>query len=142
MASEKRFRIGGKVYEGQSIQDITVEDAVMFDSYAAEAGWNVTLDEIEEMADKESPTIRESMMVLGVVVWLMRRAAGEDVTLAEAARVKASEVEEIGSPEDRKAPKAKSKKKSSQKDSARATGITDDPEVVVPLTSESRSATA
>jgi hypothetical protein len=139
-SSGTRFKINGTVYAGQSIEDITLADAIMFDSYAAEAGWGVTLDQVEEMAAKDSLTIRESLIVTAVTVWLMRRAAGEDITLKDAAAVKASAIEEMPAAGDRKAPKAKKKPSSPKASAAAGDGVR--PDVVQLPTSPPTSASA
>lgn len=131
--SSARFKIDGKVYRGQAIEDITLNDAIMFDSFAAEAGWGVTLDQVEAMAAKETLSIRESMIVTAVTVWLMKRAAGEDCSLREAAEVKASAIEQLAEPGDKKAPKAK--KKGSRTGSApAAVRLAEEPDGTAPLT--------
>lgn len=136
-----RFRIGGKVYRGRSLEDITLDDLIVFDSQAAEAGYHVTFDDLEALGSKDKLTTAESAILTAVTVWLMRRAAGEDITLKEAGKTKATDIEEVGATEDRKAPKGS--KKSSRKASGRAVSLVAEPgDEETPGTSGPQSASA
>jgi len=152
MSEEVRFKIGDKVYDTATVDEISLRDVVSFNSQAAEMGLGVTWADVEriatEAADRKASDEAhpEALILFAVTVWAARRIAGEDVTLDEALDVPLKDIEIVEAP---KAPKDhKPKKGSTSSRRPKGSGLavapaaSDPSQSTTPPTSEARSASA
>lgn len=105
-----RIQIGEKVYETTSINDVSLRDLMLFDSQARALGLDRTFHDIEstfnEIGDDDEAfdAHPDKYLLVGVLVWIARRTAGEDVSFADAIDVPLSSIEFLGEPEPAKKP--------------------------------------
>lgn len=109
-----RLKIRGQVYSSVQLDDIELGDIVLFNSHAIRDNLPVTWADIERagreiqnLPDAEVGAHPMYPLTLGAAIWLSMRAAGEDVTFAEALKVKASDIDLLPEPEDKKPGKPK-----------------------------------
>lgn len=96
-----RFKLGTKEYETASVEDVTLHDTLVFEKQMRELGrpmaWPELMQMIFELAQISDPVERgkhpDGMWSLAVTIWASRRAAGEDVTVAQAADFRLSDLE-------------------------------------------------
>lgn len=114
MPDISRIEIQGTVYKARNFDEISLDDLLMFDAQAADAGYPITFDQVqamfegvEEDGSGKTLTVREAFVAQAVVVWLTLRGEGKDVTFKQAASIPGDQIKDVPSPGDRKAPKAK-----------------------------------
>lgn len=96
-----RFTLGGREYDVASVQDVTLRDTLVLEAQMRELGREMTWPDLTTMIVKlstiEDPQARaahpDAMWSLAVTIWASRRAAGEDVTVAQAADFRMSDLQ-------------------------------------------------
>jgi hypothetical protein len=111
-----RIKVAGKVYTPIARDEVSLRDLMLFNHQARDFGitWaEVTemMEEWDDLSEEEAASHPNLYMVIGVTIWMSRRAAGEDLTFSEAVDVNLGDVDFIPDPEDRKPGKAKGAKK-------------------------------
>lgn len=121
----------GKVYGIPAVDETSLKTIIQFGHQAAEIGLPYTWGDVERIFDELDPEnkkvdvndlspeqVNDALMLTGVMVWLCRRAAGEDVSLGEAIDFPASSIDylddTVKKPQDRKKPAKKAAKKTAQ----------------------------
>ncbi len=119
------LKIGSRVYAQPNMDDINLRDLLRFDVEVAELGLAKTWGDVERIqADldgmDEDGRARhpERLFMVAAMVWLARRAAGEDVSFSEAVDIRIEDVTLIPEPEDRQPKKSKGAKKPRSADQA------------------------
>lgn len=119
-----RLRIGGKVYATDSLNDISLANLLIFKSQAHPYTWadvQRLAAELDEMDEDEAGAAFERepeyMLPLGVMVWLARKAAGEEPDFWKAIDIPATAVSFVPEPGDKKPGKASKGAKKSPKNS-------------------------
>lgn len=104
-----RIKVNDKVYSSRTLDEISLKDLIRFNTEAAELGiperWadiEQMVGEIDQLTEAEAAKHPGKLLLIGVMLWVARRAAGEDVTFAEAVDVPLAQVDFLPDPEDRK----------------------------------------
>ena len=112
------LKIGAKVYSQPSMDDINLRDLLRFDVEVAELGLSKTWGDVERiqseldgLGEDARAAHPERLFMVAAMVWLARRAAGEDVSFSEAVDIRIEDVTLIPEPEDRQPKKSKGAKK-------------------------------
>lgn len=118
MAGE-RFKYGGKVYETDVLDNISLRDLMVFNRQVADMGLPLTWADVErisaemaELDEAEAARHPDAMVMTGVVIWASRRAAGDEVTFEEAVDIPLSEIVWLEAPKDHRPKAAKKQKRS------------------------------
>lgn len=96
-----RFTLGGREYDVASVQDVTLRDTLVLEAQMRELGREMTWPDLTTMIlklskikdDKARAAHPDAMWSLAVTIWASRRAAGEDVTIAQAADFRMSDLQ-------------------------------------------------
>lgn len=119
------LKIGAKVYSQPSMDDINLRDLLRFDVEVAELGLSKTWGDVERiqseldgLGEDARAAHPERLFMVAAMVWLARRAAGEDVSFSEAVDIRIEDVTLIPEPEDRQPKKSKGAKKPRSADQA------------------------
>jgi hypothetical protein len=114
--AETRFKLAGKTYTTASLDSVSLKDLLVWQRECADLGLSIPWAQVEANAVAMSEGDAEAnladvdqLLMLAVTIWASRRAAGEDLTFAEAIDFPLTELEFLPQPQDH-APKAASKK--------------------------------
>lgn len=114
MAATRRFRIGEKAYVMPSLDEISLKDLIRFNTEAANLGiaerWADVIAasrEMSTMTPDEQDRHELAPVVFGASIWLARRGAGEEISLADAVDVPLSQIVFLPDPEDHRPGKPK-----------------------------------
>lgn len=115
-----RIKIGDKVYPTVARDEISLRDLMLFNTQAEEFGvtWGdveQVMGEWEGLTEEQAERHPQKFLVIGVTLWMSRRAAGEDVTFSEAVDVNLADVDFLPEPQDKSPGKAKAAKKKAPK---------------------------
>lgn len=125
----QRFKIGKRIYTQVALDEIHLKDILMFEAQAADLGLSERWDDIERiyaevMAMANRPDADEdelekqverhpgSRLLTFVTIWVSRRAAGDDLSFADALDFPLSAIEYLPETADRKPGKGKGAKRS------------------------------
>lgn len=113
MAGE-RFRIAGKTYRVDALDEISLKQMLLFDDQAEDMGlrlrWldvELALQDLEGATPKEFAVHPRRNLVISACVWAARLLSGDEVTLDEAIGIPFTQIEWIEAPKDHKPPKKK-----------------------------------
>ncbi len=123
-----KFKLGSKVYDAASIEDLSLKFILMLERETADLGRPMRWADITAMVDslgaiedhEERGRHPDAPWVLAVTIWAARRNAGEDLTFGEAIDFPLSGLTFLHDPQDRKEPKSDPRKARPGKGSGRA----------------------
>lgn len=102
---KQKVRIQGRVYDVESAQDLTLKDILTIESQFAQLGiplaWSDLLELTEEFKTLSQDAVKshpKAPIVIALMVYATRRAAGDEVTVSEAIDFPMSELEFIPLP--------------------------------------------
>jgi hypothetical protein len=132
----QRFKVGGKVYRVDSIDEVTMADILQFNAQSEDMGLHRSWadverlgDEFTSLSDAEAETHPAKHLMITATIWAARRIAGEDITLEEMLKVKPyKDLEFLPDTADRKPGKAKGSKRAPAKPKPSDSAAADGPE--------------
>lgn len=119
----QRFRIGGKVYRLDTIDEISMTDVLLFNAQSEDMGLRRSWADVERLGDvfahlseAEAEQHPEKHLLIAASMWAARRIGGEKVTLEDVLAVRIyKDLEFLPDTSDRAPGKAKGAKRSPAK---------------------------
>lgn len=108
MTTGVTFKVQGRVYTVESLDQISLKDMLLFERQTDEVGLSLTWADIQRIQSevtayqKRKETHPQALLMIAAAVWLARRAAGENVTFGEAIDIPITQFEILPGTEDRK----------------------------------------
>jgi hypothetical protein len=151
MAAE-RFRVDGKTYRVDALDEISLKEMLLFDDQAEDMGLRARWADVEQATiELQGATAKDfashprNKLIISAAIWVARRLSGEEISLDAAVGVPFKNFEWIESPKDH-APSAKKTAKPRSRSVRPVPNSDDEPPVHLPTpsseTSEPRSESA
>jgi len=107
-----KFKIGETVYDGATLDDLTLKMVLQLEKETREMGRSVTLGDVQVMAeqldalktDRERSMHEATPWVLAVTIWASRRLAGEVLTFEQAIDFPMGDLTFLKEPQDHRPP--------------------------------------
>lgn len=112
-----RFKIGGTIYDAESIDRLTLKDILTLEKETTELGhpmlWSDVQRISEEIADLKTERERSehpaAIWMFAITIWASRHLAGESLTFGEAIDFPLADLDWLPEPADRQKPKRPTK---------------------------------
>lgn len=124
----QRFKLAGKVYRLDTIDEVTMSDVLLFNAQAEDMGLRRAWSDVERLGDlfaglpeREAEAHGEKHLMIAASIWAARRIAGErELTLEDVLSVRIyKDVEFLPDTSDRAPGKSKGPKRAAAKKSQR-----------------------